>query len=111
MANLNAFGNYSDNSYKVDVSVADELGNFGPVKAYKHFHDGYKSGAIIGEVGVKDKKFADYLVLGMMVSANRKEIQTGATMQNVVGDAFRDSHAFVPTLKYRKDSLLQRIYR
>lgn len=105
VANINAFGNYSDNSYKVDVSVADSYGNFGPVKAYKHFHDGYKSGAIIGEVGVKDKKFADYLVLGMMVSANRKEIQTGATMQNVVGDAFKDSHAFVPTLKYKKDSL------
>lgn len=105
IANLNAFGNYSDNSYKVDVSVADAFGNFGPVQAYKHFHDGYKSGAIIGEVGVKDKKYADYLVVGMMVSANKKEIQTGATMQNVVGDAFRDSKAFVPTLKYKMDSL------
>lgn len=105
VANLNAFGNYSDNSYKVDVSVADEFGNFGPVKPYKHFHDGYKSGGIIGEVGVKGKKFADYLVLGMMVSANKKEIQTGATMQNVVGDAFKDSKAFVPTIKYKMDSL------
>lgn len=105
VANINAFGNYSDNSYKVDVSVADANGNFGPVQAYKHFHDGYKSGAIIGEVGVKDKKYADYLVLGMMVSGNKKEIQTGATMQNVVGDAFKDSQAFVPTLKYRKAGL------
>lgn len=105
VANINAFGNYSDNSYKVDVSVADKNGNFGPVQAYKHFHDGYKSGAIIGEIGLKDKKYADYLVLGMMMSANKKEIQTGATMQNVVGDAFKDSKAFVPTLKYKKDSL------
>lgn len=105
VANINAFGNYSDNSYKVDVSVADKNGNFGPVQAYKHFHDGYKSGAIIGEIGAKDKKYADYLVLGMMMSANKKEIQTGATMQNVVGDAFKDSKAFVPTLKYKKDSL------
>lgn len=105
VANINAFGNYSDNSYKVDVSVADELGNFGPVQAYKHFHDGYKSAAIIGEVGVKDKKYADYLVLGMMVSGNKKEIQNGATMQRVVGLAFKDSQAFVPTLKYKKDSL------
>ncbi len=105
VANLNAFGNYSDNSYKVDVSVADALGNFGPVQTYKHFHDGYKSGGIIGEVGVKGKKYADYLTFGMMVSANKKEIQTGATMQNVVGDAFKDSKAFVPTIKYKMDSL------
>lgn len=105
VANLNAFGNYTDNSYRVDVSVADNLGNFGPEQSYKHFHDGYKSGAIIGEVGLKEKKYADYLVLGMMVSANNKEIQTGATMQNVVGDAYKDSHAFVTSLKYKKDSL------
>jgi len=105
VANINAFGNYSDNSYKVDVSVADAIGNFGPIQAYKHFHDGYKSGAIIAEVGVKGKKYADYLVFGMMVSANKKEIQTGTSMQRVVGDAFKDSKAFVPSIKYKKDSL------
>ncbi|PAM92068.1 hypothetical protein B4N84_24960 [Flavobacterium sp. IR1] len=105
VANINAFGNYSDNSYKVDVSVADKNGNFGPMQRYKHFHDGYKSGAIIGEIGVKDKKYADYLVLGMMVSANKSDLQTGSSMQRVVGDAFKDSQAFVPSLKYKKDSL------
>lgn len=105
VANINAFGNYSDNSYKVDVSVADKNGNFGPIQPYKHFHDGYKSGGIIGEIGVKGKKYADYLVLGLMASANKKEIQTGSTMQRVVGDAFKDSEAFVSSLKYKKDSL------
>ena len=105
VANLNAFGNYTDNSYKVDVSVADANGNFGPVQQYKHFHDGYKSGGIMAEVGVKNKKYADYLLFGMMVSGNKKEIQTGATMQRVVGDAFTDSQAFVPSIKFKKDSL------
>lgn len=105
VANINAFGNYSDNSYKVEASVADKNGNFGPVQEYKHFHDGYKSGGILAEVGVKNKKYADYLLFGMMVSANKKEIQTGSTMQRVVGDAFTDSQAFVPSLKYKKDSL------
>ncbi|WP_072970427.1 TonB-dependent receptor [Flavobacterium saccharophilum] len=105
VANINAFGNYSDNSYKVDVSVADKNGNFGPVQPYKHFHDGYKSGAIIAEAGVKGKKYADYLVLGMMFSANEKEIQNGSTMQRVVGDAFKDSQAFVSSIKYKKESL------
>lgn len=105
VANINAFGNYSDNSYKVEASVADKNGNFGPVEEYKHFHDGYKSGGIMAEVGVKNKKYADYLLFGMMVSANKKEIQTGTTMQRVVGDAFTDSKAFVPSLKFKKDSL------
>lgn len=106
VTNINAFGNYSDNSYKVDVSVADPVtGAFAPERKYKHFHDGYKSGAVMGEVGVKNKKYADYLLLGAMVTGNKKEIQTGTTMQRVVGDAFTDSNAFVASLKYKKDSL------
>jgi outer membrane receptor protein involved in Fe transport len=106
VANINAFGNYSDNSYKVDVSVADaSTGAFGPEQKYKHFHDGYKSGGIMAEVGVKNKKYADYLLFGMMASANEKEIQTGTTMQRVVGDAFTDSKALVSSLKFKKDTL------
>ena len=106
VANINAFANYSDNSYDVDVSVADaSTGAFAPERKYKHFHDGYKSGAIMAEVGVKNKKFADYLLLGAMITGNKKEIQTGTTMQRVVGDAFTDSKAFVSSLKFKKDSL------
>lgn len=106
VVNVNTFANYSDNSYKVDVSVADPVtGSFSPEQKYKHFHDGYKSGAIMAEVGVKGKKYADYLLFGMMASANKKEIQTGTTMQRVVGDVFTDSNVFVPSLKYKKDSL------
>lgn len=106
VANINAFGNYSDNSYKVDVSVADPFtGAFAPERKYKHFHDGYKSGAIMAEVGVKNKKYADYLLLGAMVTGNKKEIQTGTVMQRVVGDAFTDSQGFVTSLKFKKDSL------
>lgn len=109
VANINAFANYSDNSYKVDVSVADpSTGAFAPERKYKHFHDGYKSGALMAEVGVKNKKYADYLLLGVMVTGNKKEIQTGTTMQKVVGDAFTDSKAFVTSLKFKKDSLFSK---
>lgn len=105
VANINAFGNYTDNNYKVEGSVADEFGNYGPVQDYEHFHDGYKSGGIMAEAGVKNKKYADYLLFGLMGSANKKEIQTGTTMQRPVGDAFKDSNAFVSSLKFKKDSL------
>ena len=105
VANINAFGNYTDNNYRVEGTTSNSDGTFNPSQNYKHFHDGYKSGAIMAEVGVKGKKYADYLLFGMMASANNKQIQTGTTMERVVGLAFNDSKAFVPSLKYKKDSL------
>lgn len=106
VTNILAFGNYSDNSFEVDARIPDSFsGVYGPVQKLKHFHDGYKQGAVMAEVGVKDKKYADYLMFGAAVSANKKEIQQGATMLRVVGDAFTDSQNFVPSLKYKKTNL------
>ena len=106
VANILAFGNYSDNSFKVDARIPDAFsGVYGPEQKLKHFHDGYKQAAIMAEVGVKDKKYADYLLFGATVSANKKEIQQGTTMLRVVGDAFTDSQNFVPSLKYKKTDL------
>jgi len=106
VANFNAFGNYSDNDFKVDVNSADLVsGAFGPVKKYRHFHDGYKQAAVMAEAGVKDKTYADYLLFGVMVTGNKKEVQQGATMQRVAGDAFIDNKSIVPTLKYKKAGL------
>lgn len=105
VANINAFGNYTDNSYKITATTSNPDGTFNPERKYKHFHDGYKSAAIMAEIGVKEKRYADYLLFGMLVSANNKEIQTGSTMQRVVGEAFNDSKAYVPSLKFKKQSL------
>ncbi|WP_017256817.1 TonB-dependent receptor [Pedobacter arcticus] len=106
LTNFSAFTNYSDNSYKVDVSIADPVsGAFGPIQKYKHFHDGYRQATLMAEVGVKDKKFADYLLLGLAGSINHKETQQGATMLRVVGDAFTESKNLVPSLKYKKSGL------
>lgn len=106
ITNLNAFANYSDNSYKVDAQIPDSFsGVYGPVQQLKHFHDGYKSGAIMAEVGVKDKSYADYLLVGLAASANKKEVQQGTTMLRVVGDAFEDNRNFIPSLKYKKSNL------
>lgn len=102
----NVFGNYSDNSYKIDFRVADrQTGVYQPERKYKHFHDGYKSGTVMVDAGFVDKKFADRLLVGLIVSGNRKETQQGATMQRVVGQAYTTSEAIMPTLKYKKDGL------
>jgi outer membrane receptor protein involved in Fe transport len=106
IANVNAFANYSDNDYKVDVSVVDKnTSKFLPEQQYKHFHDAYKSGTIMAEAGFKNKSFADYLLVGFAVAGNKKEIQQGRTMQKVVGQAFTDSESFITSLKYKKDNL------
>lgn len=103
IANINAFANYSDNDYKVDVSVVDKnTSKFLPEQKYKHFHDGYKSGTIMAEAGVKNKSFADYLLVGFALAGNKKEIQQGRTMQKVVGQAFTDSDSFITSLKFKK---------
>lgn len=106
IANINAFANYSDNDYKVDVSIVDKnTSKFLPEQKYKHFHDAYKSGTIMAEAGFKNRSFADYLLVGFAVAGNKKEIQQGRTMQKVVGQAFTDSDSFITSLKYKKDNL------
>ena len=106
IANINAFSNYSDNDYKVDVSIVDKnTSKFLPEKKYKHFHDAYKSGTIMAEAGFKHKSFADYLLVGFAVAGNKKEIQQGRTMQKVVGQAFTDSNSFITSLKFKKTDL------
>lgn len=105
--NFNAFGNYSDNSYKVDIESIDKTGTgkFLPSKKYKRFHDGYKSGTVIAEAGVRNKVFADYLLVGITATGNNDEIQQGSNMNRVVGEAYRDSKGFIPSIKYRKSNL------
>jgi outer membrane receptor protein involved in Fe transport len=106
IANINAFANYSDNDYKVDVSLVNkENSTFLPEKKFKHFHDAYKSGTIMGEVGFKNKKYADYLLVGFAMAGNNKEIQQGRSMLKVVGQAFTDSQSFISSLKYKKSNL------
>ena len=107
LLNINAFGNYAKNDYKVNVESIDKTGTgkFLPPRKYKRFHDGYKSGTIILEAGVKDKSFADYLLLGMTATGNHDEIQQGSTMNRVVGGAFRKSYGFIPSIKYNKRNL------
>lgn len=105
--NTNAFVNYSDNNYGVDLSIADpNTGVYGPVQEYKHFHDGYKSATIKAEAGVLGKSYADRLLVGLMVSGNEKEIQQGSNMQRVVGEAFTDGKSVTPTIRFEKEDFL-----
>lgn len=105
--NLSGYANYSDNNFTITTSIPDpSSGKFGPQQKFKHFHDQYKSAAGILEIGVVDKKYADRLLFGVIVSGNYKETQQGQSMKYVYGEAFRNNFTVIPTVKYSKSNFL-----
>lgn len=105
---VNVFQNYSDNNYYVDTPVKDfETGaiNRKKIEHVKRFNDTYHNEAIIGKVGVVNKKWADRLMVGLTWSAMYKEIQTGVRQEVVFGEKYREGCSFMPSLEYRKQGV------
>jgi len=105
-AQLNAFQNYSDNNYWINVDVADvNTGEYFRDQRLRRFHDTYHNETVIASVGVVNKKFADRLLLGITLGKNKAEIQTGARMVSVFGAWHRKGNIVMPSLKYSKKDL------
>lgn len=102
----NLFQNYSDNNYWVHTGITD-LNSLviGPVKRLRRFHDRYKSETAQFETGFSGRKFADKLLVGIILSQNDKQIQTAAQMSKVFGGWHQKSTTIMPTLKYKKTNL------
>ena len=104
---LNAFQNYSDNSYRTKVDVADiNTGAYAPGTWVRRFNDTYHNETVIASVGVVGKRYADKLLLGLTMGKSYQEIQTGARLVAVFGAWHRRGTLLMPTLKYRKENLL-----
>ncbi len=102
----NLFQNYSDNNYWVHSGVTDlNTLIIGPEQRLRRFHDRYKSESAQVEVGVSGKRYADNLLLGIILSQNDREIQTAAQMSKVFGGWKQLSNTIMPTLKYKKSDL------
>lgn len=103
---LNAFQNYSDNNYWVELDVADiNTGRYYPDQRVRRFHDNYHNETLVANVGVIDKSYADKLLIGITLGQNYNEIQTGARMASVFGAWHRKGNIVMPTLKYQKRNL------
>ncbi|MCD7899627.1 MAG: carboxypeptidase-like regulatory domain-containing protein [Bacteroides sp.] len=107
---INAFQNYSDNNYRVDVLVEEfkENGVSQMTKvpeSVKRFNDTYHNEAIVGKIGIVGKKWADRLMLGFTYSQYYKEIQTGVRQDVVFGGKHRKGHSLMPSVEYRKRDL------
>ena len=107
--NLNSFYNYSDNDYKVDVEIPDELGNLdGNIVSVRRFHDHYRSAMAQLKVGVRDKNYADQLYVGLTYAGNKDNVQHGVSMERVFGKVYETDEMLMPTLEYSKKGLFNR---
>lgn len=102
----NAFYNYSDNDYEVFAPIKDlNTNKIVDNRWVKRFHDNYQSGGIRLESGITNKAYADYLLAGIILSKNDKDVQTGATMDAVYGGVKVKSESIIPSIRYKKDDL------
>ena len=105
---INAFQNYSDNDYHIEAPVEDfETGRIDRDKKVrvKRFNDTYHNEAVVGKVGVVDKKWAERLMLGFTYSNMYQDIQTGVRQDIVYGQKHRKGHSLMPSLEYYKRNL------
>eukprot|EP01133_Synstelium_polycarpum_P002801 gene2801-3223_t len=102
---LNAFQNYSDNNYWVDVEVVDHQTGLHNPERRRRFHDQYHNETLVANMGVVGKKYADQLLFGLTVGANRADIQTGNRMYDVYGARWRSGKILQPSIKYSKKDL------
>jgi len=105
---LNAYQNYSDNSYKVFTEYLDlQTGSYSKEKCwFKRFHDRYHNEAIIGRVNIFDEKWADKLSFALNYSQEDKQLQNANLMQKVFGGKYRKSHNYSSSVEYEKKNIL-----
>lgn len=106
-AQINAFQNYSDNNYEVDVDVADlETGQYYPDRTVERFNDTYHNETIIANVGVVNTSYADQLLVGITLGQNYDEVQNGSRLVSVYGQWHTKGNLLMPALKYQKKDFL-----
>ena len=99
--------NYSKNDYIMrDVKVRNEERTAFIIKDLPRFHDDYLS--LFGqlEAGVMDCSWTDAFFVSASVSKIDKDIQTGATQDNVIGMAERHTQSLNVAARYEKADFL-----
>ena len=103
---INAFQNYSDNNYWVNVDAANLYsGQYYPNQRVRRFHDNYHNETVVLNIGITGKKYADKLLFGFTGGQNKADIQTGARMESVFGSVYSKGNILMPTVKYQVKDL------
>lgn len=106
---LNAYQNYSDNSYKVLTHYLDlTKGIYSKDKQwFKRFHDRYHNEVIIGKVNIFKESWADKLSFSLNYNQEYKQIQNANLMQIVFGGKYQTSYTYSTGIEYEKKNLLK----
>ncbi len=107
-ASLTAYQNYSDNDYKVKTQYIDlQTSSYSQdEKWFRRFHDRYHNEAVIAQLGVVGKPWADRLVFGLTYSHEYAQIQNANLMKIVFGGKYRTAEGWTPSLSYSKRNFL-----
>lgn len=108
IAGVDAFYNYADNNYKADVEVVNEYANLDTVTV-PLFHNGYQHYFAEAYVGLEDKTWADEFKISIAKFGVERESQHPALMTNPYGAVMVGNSGIVPSLRYRKTLLDERI--
>jgi outer membrane receptor protein involved in Fe transport len=108
MFEVNAFQNYSDNSYRVYTPVED-LTTMGidkdKIEKVNRFNDTYHNETVILKAGLVNKSFADRLVFSLNLGKSYKEVQTGVRQEIVFGQKHNKTQTIMPSFQYSKRNL------
>lgn len=105
---LTAYQNYSDNDYKVKTQYTDlsTMQISQEEHWFRRFHDRYHNEAVIAQVGVVGKRWADRLVFGLTYSHEYAQVQNANLMKIVFGGKLRKAEGWTPQLNYVKHNFL-----
>ena len=104
---LNAYQNYSDNDYKVNIDHYTKFGEKGNTVVYedievRRFHARYHNEAAILKIGLVDKPYADRLLFGFTGGYEYKQTQNASNMNWVYGARYTTANTLMPQLTYEK---------
>lgn len=107
MLQFDAYQNYSDNNYSVLTTNLDlETNTYSTEENwYKRLHDTYHNEAVVGRIGVRDKKWATRFFIEATYSQEHKDVQNSNLQQVVFGMKEASSTSIIPALNYLKKDL------
>lgn len=105
---IDAFYNYSDNDYKADVEIPNANSNY-DTATVRLFHNGYKHHFGEAYFGLKNRSWTDELKLSLAIYGIRRESQHPALMTNPYGAVTLQNSGVVPSVRYKKSLLDNRL--
>lgn len=104
---LNAYQSFSDNDYKVFVQNVDleTMAYSNDEQWHRRFHDRYHNEAVVAQIGLVNRSWADKIALGFTYSHEYAQIQNANLMKIVFGQKHRKAEGITPSFTYYKRNL------